>query len=560
LLTAQETRQTKEAVKARVKPPKTSLIGLPGAQLIIQSDVDTTRVSNQVNLAIDLEPPLAYLSLLKYWDRLGQPDKLKLFDGVTTFDLSIGKGPAVPVSKGTLQSFRIDSGLGEDYVFLDADFRLVGVVAGAFDMVDVNWAGDLDRLKELVTEAELRANQGVYQDVLVQGGDYLLQGGTVIDVRTGDLLRDVTVEVMDGRVVDVRPRDRPARGDAPVIDVSGKFLVPGLFDMHCHFYYTEQAINYLGGGVTTVREMGGDLEKKVMLRDAFGSPDYLGPSMYLFGLVDGDTPAAFGNIRLSSPDGVAVVAERFDSLALVGFKIYGELDAATFREIANEAKKRGFQMIGHLPRQVPIALALESGMDQFSHSVTTSEEESVRDNARLVAQFGGWVDPTRGWEEILARPFGLPLSAIDTQAVDWTVGLQREVLSFGVDAPEDTWKEQFERIMGDLKVYREEGVQLLPGTDGAAGVSTLHRELELFAQFGMTNLEALRSATIEAARALGVEDVLGSIEPGKVADIVVLDTNPLEGVAALRKPVLVIKSGEVLDARALRLHGGFVNP
>ena len=557
--TSEGTRQSNEVLQGRILPPKTTLVGSEAYQLRIESDKDTIRTSQQVDLAIHLEPPLAYLSLIRRWDELGRPEKLALFDGATAFDLAIEIGPSVSVNGESLQAFKIDSGLGEDYVFLNADSRLIAVVAGPFDIVDVEWRESLGAMKEAVTAEKLRENGTVYREALLRRGNYLLRGGTVVDVRSGRLVEDATVEVEDGEIVDVRTTDPNEQSDAPVVDVSGKFLVPGLFDMHGHVYYTEQAINYLAGGVTVVREMGGDLEKKVTLRDAFHGEEHLGPDMYLFGLVDGDTPATFGNIRLSSPEDVAAVAERFESLGLHGFKIYGELDSATFREIGNEAGRRGLQMAGHLPRQVSMSLALELGMEHFSHFVTTSEDESVRENARLVARHGAWVDPTRAWSEILNRPFDLSLSTIDSQSEFWTDALKREVSAFGVDVPPGTWEERFDGIMDDLRIYVEEGVQLLPGTDVAAGVSTLHRELELFVQFGLSNLEALRSATLEAAQALGVEGSLGSIEVGKVADLLVLDENPLESVDALRRPSLVAKDGDLLDVKVLRRYGSFIN-
>ena len=110
-----------------------------------------------------------------------------------------------------------------------------------------------------------------------------------------------------------------------------------------------------------------------------------------------------------------------------------------------------------------------------------------------------------------------------------------------------------------IHLYVNLDVKLLPGTDVAAGVSTLHREIKLFAKNGLGNLKALQTATIDAAVNLKIDKLYGSIESGKIASLVIYDANPIDNLKTIEKPIMVIKSGTPLNVNVLRKHGNFIN-
>ena len=124
---------------------------------------------------------------------------------------------------------------------------------------------------------------------------------------------------------------------------------------------------------------------------------------------------------------------------------------------------------------------------------------------------------------------------------------------------DDDIKEAKKQIDSLIRLYVNLDVKLLPGTDVAAGVSTLHREIKLFAKNGLGNLKALQTATIDAAVNLKIDKLYGTIESGKIANLVIYDANPIDFLKTIEKPIMVIKSGTPLNVNVLRKHGNFRN-
>jgi imidazolonepropionase-like amidohydrolase len=370
----------------------------------------------------------------------------------------------------------------------------------------------------------------------------------VVDVERGLLLADRTVLVSGRRIV--RVDSAPSVTTAAVsqtIDGRGRVLVPGFWDMHVHVNDARTAGQLLSWGITGARVMGGDLEVTLALRAGIVEQRFRGPRLFVVGL------ALHGRESYSSDTGLAVVqtgedARRaVDSLARrrVDFiKVHEGLSRDAWFAIARAARQRSIPLTGHVPAALTPEEAADSGLRSIEHleflpdrCLVLFDSTSRATGARLPAacqppalaqslehlhRNGAWLDPTIG--------------------------------SFRVFAPR-----QFPSILAgfaDLaRQIRDARLPILAGTDlGSAGIvpgASLHDEMALLVDAGFSPAEALRAATRNPTLFLGVGDSLGRVDSGYVADLVLLDGDPLSDIQNTRRIAGVIQAGTLLPPIAL---------
>ena len=363
---------------------------------------------------------------------------------------------------------------------------------------------------------------------------------TVVDVRAGTSTPDQTVVIRGRRILTVGEAGRASvPAGAHVIDGAGKYLIPGLWDMHVHLDSTDlPALVHLG--VTGARDMGGDLEQLLTWRRRIRGGEIAGPRLVFAGpaLHGPRSPTDSGPWVIRMPwQGIAAV----DSLAArhVDFiKIHEGLFDDTYRAIARQATLRHLPFAGHVPAGVPVGEAAEMGQRSIEHL------EFVPD-----ACLGRFAERS---------PTATPLPAeCDEANFDWLLGvlaghhtwLCPTIGSFRIFAPK-----QFPAIFAGFKdlvpLLRAHRIDLLAGTDlGTTGIvpgASLHDELALLVDAGYTPAAALRFATLNPARFLGLTDSLGTVEPGKIADLVLLERDPLPDIRNTRSVAVVIQAGSVL--------------
>jgi imidazolonepropionase-like amidohydrolase len=437
---------------------------------------------------------------------------------------------------------------------------------------------------------------------------------TIIDVAQGRPLPDHTVVVSGRRIAQVGPSNRvrvPA--GARVIDGRGRYLIPGLWDMHTHVWndsatFATAPSLLVAHGVTGVRDMAGRLPDVLAWRTATREGRLLGPRAVVSGpLIDGRPPATEGDITVATPDeGRRAV----DSLAAAGvdfIKAYEMLRRDTYVAIVDQARRRGVPVAGHLPLAVDAFEASGLGVASFEHLrnlelACSARADSLR--AARTAMLDSSLDkPGRALRgQILSAQRTVALDTGDRARCDsllrtlarngtWQVptlfldlvplaladsGAMRRVRAaepYVSKAMADWWREQQDRFLAApmsarepaqrharwlrdfVPRLRDAGVGLLAGTDmpnllTAPGFS-LHEELRALRDAGLTNLEALQAATIAPARFLGATDSLGTVAEEKVADLVLLDADPLEDIANTTRIHAVIVAGRLLDRKAL---------
>lgn len=399
----------------------------------------------------------------------------------------------------------------------------------------------------------------------------------------GAILSDATVVIKNGRIASL---NGPAPAKAVRINGKGKWLIPGLADMHVHLpsdgmsrapkypteapnmlFDTQDAMTpYIANGVTQVLNLDA-VPASIGQRNEIARGQVLGPHMALAAVINGGEGR--GRIVNTPADGRQAVrsvkAEGYDFV-----KVYSDLNVETFQAIVDEANKLGMKAVGHIPESFEGKLesaflpgfSLVAHAEEFSkQSPNFTDEDAVR-FAKLARKNGTWVTPTlvvMRWIASETRSLDEMKANTDLQYVHpilqskWlTANRYHRNSTPKLTAYFDRMVEFHRRLVRALKA---EGVPMVAGSDaltsGVVGGFSLHEELELLVGAGLTNAEALASATRLPAEWLGVDGDRGTVEVGKRADLVLLDANPLVDVANTRKIAGVVLDGRWLSGAKL---------
>ncbi|HET7503767.1 MAG TPA: amidohydrolase family protein [Kofleriaceae bacterium] len=416
---------------------------------------------------------------------------------------------------------------------------------------------------------------------------------TVIDPRDGSTAADRTIAIRGDRIVDVSPSGgAPSLAGTRTIDATGKFVIPGLWDMHIHTFFgtwvpggAEVTLPLLvAHGVTGARDMGSELEPILAARAAIAEHRMLGPRLVVAGpMLDGPKSQFPSSIAIATPEdgrrAVAMLAAR--GVDFIKIQSYVPRDA--YFAIADECRRRGLMFVGHVPDAVRGSEAAGAGQRSFEHLIgifegsSTAEDELLRGPKgpgrfldtydpgkeraliELLAARQVWQCPTLYWErgqwlvdaiDVSQDPDAryAPVSWREASWPRFTASIMKEL-----DTDPLAVRERFvDHELALVRRLHAAGVPLLAGTDTPAGVdvipgASLHHELRRFVDAGLTPLAALQTATINPARFLGRLADLGTVEPGKLADLVVLDRNPLVDITATRAIAAVVAAGRYLS-------------
>ena len=411
---------------------------------------------------------------------------------------------------------------------------------------------------------------------------------TLIDPASGSTRPDMTVIVRGTRIETVgASRSVPVPPAGRVIDATGKYLIPGLWDMHVHMDVPggrALLALYVANGVTGVRDMDGDIGRLRGFQRAITAGSLDGPRMVVSGPYLAGQRVPIPHILVRTPeDAVAGV----DSLARLGvdfIKVHNGMPPAAYFAVAREARRRGMVFAGHVFPPVTPREASDSGQRSLEHLSgfqnvcvgddsaavapatpiqrfllgTCAREEQGPTYARLAANHT-WVTPTLIVQTEIVRPGFVPNDSLLHYFNDSLQALWRLMLPPPTNTSQpvlDAGARLFTKRLAIVKALRDAGVAVLTGTDAPLRASppgfAVHDELALLVRAGLSPLEALRSATSTPARYLAATDSLGSIARGRLADLVVLDANPLIDIANTRRVAVVMANGRVYDEAARR--------
>jgi imidazolonepropionase-like amidohydrolase len=427
------------------------------------------------------------------------------------------------------------------------------------------------------------------------GQSLAIQHVTVIDATGRPAQPDMTVVVERDRIAAIVPSKKAKiPKNAQTLDGSGKFLIPGLWDMHVHGTETPWSYGlYLANGVVGVRDMWGP-ENANAWREQHATDEKPAPTIYFASpIIDGPRPVFPDMIAVATEAQGRDVVGRYKDHGSDFIKVYSTLPRAAYFAIADEAHKRGLPFAGHVPYLVTAAEASDAGQKSMEHllgvEVACSNQEST-----LMAEI-----PRRGYLDVLRRDARALESYDDAKAQalfsrfvrngTWqsptlTVLRMNALLNdpqfrrddrlkyipkseqadwdpsnplFKGATPED-WAAFRAKYAGDLKLVgrmHRAGVGIIAGTDALNPYSfpgfSLHDELALLVEAGLSPMEALQASTKEAARFMGQLDGRGTIEAGKIADLVLLDRDPLKDIHNSRSILAVVLGGKLMPRAAL---------
>jgi imidazolonepropionase-like amidohydrolase len=412
---------------------------------------------------------------------------------------------------------------------------------------------------------------------------------TVIDVTDGSWQPHRTVVVRNGRIEEVRDWDAAKeKGPGAKVNGTGKYLIPGLWDMHVHLVFGDwfphgKEISlplFVANGITGVRDMGGELEVLEQWRKEISAGTLIGPRMVMSGpMLDGPQPRFPSSIAIKTPEDGRQAVDDLQRRGADFIKLQSLIPRAAVFAIANAARTQGITFVGHVPDSVRASEASNAGQKSFEHLIGIFEGASPLEDAfikgkKTEAQFLSSYDPDRA-----AKLFALLAKNQTWQCptLVWERGGNLiELSDFARDSrakyvpaywKDVTWKRFAEQVVrefntDDLATRRKfvakeldvvntmhhAAIPFLAGTDTPSGVYifpgfSLHEELQRFVAAGFSPLEALQTATLNPAKFLGMEDQLGTIEKGKIADLVLLQANPLDDIRNTQKIAGVILNG-----------------
>lgn len=385
----------------------------------------------------------------------------------------------------------------------------------------------------------------------------IINNVSVVDVRSGAVLVDQTVILDRNHIESVGPsKSAKYPRNAPSVNAHGYFLIPGLWDMHGHLTdATEDAFPLLiMNGVTGVRDMGGDLAQIDRWRSEIDKDLRVGPHIIRAGpFVDGPKEGVSNRLTVRTPGEARQAVHNLKAKGVDFIKVHNALPPEAFFALMDEARKEHIPVAVHLPKGVSSAEASDTGAASLEHIETINENALWRKGAtaKTVEQA---VDENLGpaGQELFQR-----FAKNGTWYVPTLVAYERGFVLWS-DDPEslkprlDVHEKQIELV----RKMHKAGVPIMAGSDFSdwalvPGVD-LHNELALLVEAGFSPMEALQAATLNPAKFLGKTDTFGTIQVGRVADLILLSANPLEDISHTRKINAVVFGGNFYPLAAIR--------
>jgi len=494
----------------------------------------------------------------------------RLERGVQT-TLKVG-GPAIGVTQFLIT--------GLDFVptsvWLDNNNRFFATPSAWFSVIREGWESSVDELIKLQDAAEDSRYRTLAQRLARHPKTIVIRHARLFDSVTATVKDGQTVWISGDQIQAVRPDSEfTTAAGAEVIDASGQTLLPGLWDMHAHVQPSYGILN-VASGVTSVRDMANDTDLLARLRKQWESGETIGPRIFMAGFIDGRGPyQGPSKVFADTEDEARAAVDRYASLGYQQIKVYSSLKPELVAPIVAMAHAKGMRLSGHVPNGMTADQFVRAGADEIQHmnfiflnfmadkagdTRTPARFTVVGENAgaldqnspsvaafiRLLLDRKTVVDPTlgifesdftdrpgqvgAGWAPIVSR---LPAQ------------VQRAAKVGGLPAPgakDQLYKDSYAAQLRMMKRLYDSGVALVAGTDNVEGLM-LHRELELWVKAGIPPEKALQIATLGAAKVAKADSALGSIQPGKKADLVLISGDPVRNISNIRRCTLVIRNG-----------------
>lgn len=440
----------------------------------------------------------------------------------------------------------------------------------------------------------LLSNMSVFSQIMI------IKNTNVINIKNGSITKNISVVLENNRIKDL-VKDA-SKYDGRIIDGANKYVIPGLWDMHTHNWTAEHFFPLLlANGVTGVRDMFNNMDSIHKWRKDINEGNLLGPAIYSAGpIVDGPRPVWPGSIAVSTPDQVSKIVDSVKNKLKADFlKIYSLLPRDVYFKLAEESKIQGISFQGHIPYEVSIVEGAKAGQKSQEHLNKLIEESSdsadhfMKINKKLIidttlrnpitklklilktfnqkkldriinelVKYESWICPTFTVNRSISRLRDSNFTndprthyMLPSITARWNPNTNPGFKSLS-DEYYELQKKLFSLQLIAVKKMHDAGVKLLSGTDYSnpycfPGFS-LHDELEIMVEAGLTPLQALQTATINPALFFNITNDYGTVEKGKVANLVLLDKNPLEDINNTKSICSVFINGKYLNNEVLK--------
>jgi imidazolonepropionase-like amidohydrolase len=428
----------------------------------------------------------------------------------------------------------------------------------------------------------------------------LFQNVNVIDVQTGKVLSKQNVLIKGNRIEKISSKAIAGK-NATIVNGTGKYLIPGLWDMHVHEFnnVSERPPNeyyhplFIANGVCSIREMWTKPKNMNYIqrwRNEATTQSMTVPRYVSVGtLVDGVPKVWPNSDTVTNAEEARAMVQKLKAGGVDFFKVYGHLNREAYFTIASECKKLNFPFAGHVPNGISMAEASNAGQKSQEHvgywamfTELSDKEDKFKDikpaDLTPVLRTELFQSVSEQKCSSLAAVFVKNGTALCPTLMIYKVSMlgdNKEIreddrLQYADSFDKKDWAEyaarfkpenrslreaRFQKGLDIIRLMHKGGVQLLAGTDLGnpflyAGFS-LHDELSLFVQAGLSPLAALQTATINPAKYVGKEKEIGTVSPGKLADLVLLDANPLTDISNTKKINAVVMNGRLLTRKDL---------
>ncbi|UHQ24174.1 amidohydrolase family protein [Lysobacter sp. 5GHs7-4] len=466
--------------------------------------------------------------------------------------------------------------------------------SGWFAVIDAELQDALPKLLELQERSDAAWGAQLAQRLTHPAqGPLLIRNARVFDPRDLSASAGTSVLIEGERIVRVAPDAQlKAPAGAEIVDARGRFLMPGLWDVHKHYSSIEDGALDIAAGVTSARDVANNFDTFPERVKRFEAGTEVGPRVMMAGFIDGPGPyAGPTKMLVDTPEEAIKAVDFYADRGYMQIKTYSSLKPELFPLIADRAHARGLRVSGHVPAFMSARQFIEAGADELQHFLFVElnfmypRVQDTRTKARLtevgehahefppskpeVREFVDFLkrhhtvlDPTMALAEDLygGDPDAKTPPGLRGVAERFPPQAQRN-LSWGALKPphgkEEAYQQALPTMLQLLKAVHEAGVTILPGTDALAGYM-LHAELEVYSRAGIPNAEVLRLATLTPAQVMGVDKDRGVIAPGKLADLVLIDGDPLADMRDIRKVDLVFKGGKRFDPAEIEQALGIV--
>jgi len=412
----------------------------------------------------------------------------------------------------------------------------------------------------------------------------------VLDIEQGKWLADQTIVIVGDTIKAIGSSSGlpliPA--GAEVLDLEGRNVIPGLIDMHSHTGPTDGVLG-IACGVTTVRDVGNEPDRLDELKLRFDAGTAVGPSIVRYGFIEGrNEKAASSVVTAETPDEAKAAVEYFAKRGYEGIKIYNSMKVELVPLLTKEAHAKGMLVTGHVPIHMVANEAVRAGYDGIEHinqmmlNFFATKDTDTRDTTRftlvgekmptfdldgkpmreLVALFKQKktvLDPTLvAFQDLYAGVPGKITPGLEAVVERLPSLTQRGFLAGGLPLDgnkRELYAKAWEKLLAAVKTMWKAKLLLVAGTDHIGGLM-LHQEIALFVKAGLPPIDALKTATIDAARGMKLDAKLGSIAVGKRADLAILTGDPTADIKALRSIERTVRAGVLYTSAPLFAHVG----